>query len=307
MRTESRLEKVLTAGHLAVTSECGPPRGALPDKVREKGKYLEGVVDAINVTDNQTAMVRMSSLAASVILKQEGLTPLFQMVTRDRNRLAMQADIIGAYSLGIDTMLCLSGDHTKFGDHPMAMNVHDIDSIQLIQMVKAMRDEGKFQGGAELKNPPRMFIGAAANPFADPYELRVLRLAKKINAGADFIQTQCIFNVDKFEKWMEQVCARGLHKKCYILAGVTPIKSLGAARYMKTKVPGMDVPQEIVDRMASVPKEKQAEEGVTICVETIERLKKVEGVAGFHIMAIDWEEKVKEIVERAGLLPRPQV
>ncbi|MBU1565949.1 MAG: methylenetetrahydrofolate reductase [Proteobacteria bacterium] len=307
MRTESRLEKILAAGHLAVTSECGPPRGALPDKVREKGKHLEGIVDAVNVTDNQTAMVRMSSLAASVLLKQEGLNPLFQMVTRDRNRLAMQADIIGAYSLGIDTMLCLSGDHTKFGDHPMAMNVHDIDSIQLIQMVKGMRDEGKFQGGAELKNPPRMFIGAAANPFADPFELRVLRLAKKIAAGADFIQTQCIFNVDKFEKWMEQVCARGLHKKCYILAGVTPIKSLGAARYMKTKVPGMDVPQEIVDRMASVPKEKQAEEGVTICVETIERLKKVEGVAGFHIMAIDWEEKVKEIVERAGLLPRPQV
>ncbi len=307
MRTESRLEKILAAGHLAVTSECGPPRGALPDKVREKGRYLEGIVDAINVTDNQTAMVRMSSLAASVILKQEGLNPLFQMVTRDRNRLAMQADIIGAYSLGIDTMLCLSGDHTKFGDHPMAMNVHDIDSIQLIQMVKAMRDEGKFQGGAEIKGPPRMFIGAAANPFADPFELRVLRLAKKINAGADFIQTQCIFNVEKFEKWMELVCARGLHKKCYILAGVTPIKSLGAARYMKSKVPGMDVPQEIVDRMASVPKEKQAEEGVTICVETIERLKKVEGVAGFHIMAIDWEEKVKEIVERAGLLPRPQV
>jgi methylenetetrahydrofolate reductase (NADPH) len=229
------------------------------------------------------------------------------MVTRDRNRLAMQADIIGAYSLGIDTMLCLSGDHTKFGDHPMAMNVHDIDSVQLIQMVKGMRDQGIFQGGAEIKNPPRMFIGAAANPFADPFELRVLRLAKKINAGADFIQTQCIFNVEKFEKWMEGVCARGLHKKCYILAGVTPIKSLGAAKYMKNKVPGMDVPQEIVDRMASVPKEKQAEEGVTICVETIERLKKVEGVAGFHIMAIDWEEKVKEIVERAGLLPRPQV
>jgi methylenetetrahydrofolate reductase (NADPH) len=307
MKTESKLEKVLAAGHLAVTSECGPPRGAMPDKVIEKGKHLEGVVDAVNVTDNQTAMVRMSSFAASVLLKQQGLNPLLQMVTRDRNRLAMQADILGAYSLGIDTMLCLSGDHTKFGDHPMAMNVHDIDSVQLIQMVKTMRDEGKFQGGAEIKNPPKMFIGAAANPFADPFELRVLRLAKKIAAGADFIQTQCIFNVDKFEMWMEGVRARGLHKKTYILAGVTPIKSVGAARYMKTKVPGMEVPQEIVDRMASVPKEKQPEEGVAICVETIERLKKVEGVAGFHIMAIDWEEKVKEIVERAGLFPRPQV
>jgi methylenetetrahydrofolate reductase (NADPH) len=308
MKTESNLEKVLAAGHLAVTSECGPPRGALPEEVVKKGGYLKGIVDAVNITDNQTAMVRMSSFAASVITKQQGLHPLLQMVTRDRNRLAMQADIIGAYSLGIDTMLCLSGDHTKFGDHPMAANVHDIDSVQLIQMVKKMRDEGKFQGGADLKGPPpKMFIGAAANPFADPFELRVMRLAKKINAGADFIQTQCIFNVDKFEKWMEGVRARGLHEKCYILAGVTPIKSVGAARYMKNKVPGMDVPQEIVDRMASVPKEKQPEEGVDICLEIMERLKKVEGVAGFHIMAIEWEEKVEEIVKRAGLFPRPQV
>lgn len=307
MKTESRLEKILAAGHLAVTSECGPPRGAKPEEVIAKSKYLAGIVDAVNVTDNQTAMVRMSSLAASILIKQQGLNPLFQVTCRDRNRLAMQADIIGAYSFGIDTMLCLSGDHTKFGDHAMAMNVHDIDSIQMIQMVKDMRDKGIFQGGAEIKGPPKMFIGAAANPFADPFELRVMRLAKKIAAGADFIQTQCIFNVDKFERWMEGVREKGLHKKCYILAGVTPCKSLGAARYMANRVPGMDVPKEIVDRMASVPKEKQAEEGVTICVETIERLKKVEGVAGFHIMAIEWEEKVEEICERAGLLPRPQV
>lgn len=307
MKTESRLEKILAAGHLAVTSECGPPRGAKPEEVIAKSKYLAGIVDAVNVTDNQTAMVRMSSLAASILIKQQGLNPLFQVTCRDRNRLAMQADIIGAYSFGIDTMLCLSGDHTKFGDHAMAMNVHDIDSIQMIQMVKDMRDKGLFQGGAEIKGPPKMFIGAAANPFADPFELRVMRLAKKIAAGADFIQTQCIFNVDKFERWMEGVREKGLHKKCYILAGVTPCKSLGAARYMANRVPGMDVPKEIVDRMASVPKEKQAEEGVTICVETIERLKKVEGVAGFHIMAIEWEKKVEEICERAGLLPRPQV
>jgi methylenetetrahydrofolate reductase (NADPH) len=230
------------------------------------------------------------------------------MVTRDRNRLAMQADILGAYALGIDTMLCLSGDHTKFGDHAMAANVHDIDSIQLIQMVKSMRDEGKFQGGAEIKGViPKMFIGAAANPFADPFELRVMRLAKKIAAGADFIQTQCIFNVDKFEKWMEGVREKGLHKKCYIMAGITPMKSVGAAKYMKNRVPGMDVPRELVDRMGSVEKEKQPEEGIKICLETIERLKGVEGVAGFHIMAIDWEEKVEEIVKRADLYPRPQV
>jgi methylenetetrahydrofolate reductase (NADPH) len=229
------------------------------------------------------------------------------MVCRDRNRLAMQADIRGGYALGIRNMLCLSGDHAQFGDHPDAKGVFDIDSTQLISCVKGMRDDAKFLGGADIHEPPKIFIGAASNPFADPFELRVMRLAKKIAAGADFIQTQCIFNVDKFEKWMEGVREKGLHKKCYILAGVTPCKSLGAARYMAKRVPGMDVPQEIVDRMASVPKEKQAEEGVTICVETIERIKKIEGVAGFHIMAIEWEEKVEEICERAGLLPRPQV
>ncbi len=307
MKTESNLEKVLAAGHLAVTSECGPPRGAVAKELTDKAKYLEGVVDAVNVTDNQTAMVRMSSLAGSVLIKQQGMHPLLQVVTRDRNRLAIQADILGAYSLGIDTMLCLSGDHTKFGDHPMAANVHDIDSIQLIQMVKAMRDESKFQGGSDIKGAPKMFIGAAANPFADPFELRVMRLAKKIAAGVDFIQTQCIFNIEKFELWMEGVRKMGLHKKCYILAGVTPMKSVGAARYMKNRVPGMDVPADVVERMASVPKEKQPDEGVDICIETIERLKKVEGVAGFHIMAIEWEEKVEEIVRRAGLYPRPEI
>ena len=308
MKTESNLEKVLSAGHLAVTSECGPPRGASAGTVIDKAKYLEGAVYAVNITDNQTAMVRMSSFAGSVLVKQQGMHPLLQMVTRDRNRLAMQADILGAYALGIDTMLCLSGDHTKFGDHAMAANVHDIDSIQLIQMVKGMRDEGKFQGGADIKGVvPKMFIGAAANPFADPFELRVMRLAKKIAAGADFIQTQCIFNVEKFEKWMAGVRDKGLHNKCYIMAGITPMKSVGAAKYMKNRVPGMDVPQELVERMGSVEKEKQPEEGIKICLETIERLKKVEGVAGFHIMAIDWEEKVEEIVKRADLYPRPQV
>jgi methylenetetrahydrofolate reductase (NADPH) len=236
-----------------------------------------------------------------------GLNPVLQMVTRDRNRLAMQADIIGAYSHGIDTMLCLSGDHPHFGDHPMAAGVHDIDSIQFIRMVKNMRDEGKFQGGADIENPPRMFIGAAANPFADPFELRVARLAKKVAAGVDFIQTQCIYNLEKFENWMEGVRARGLHEKCYILAGITPMKSAAMARYMKNKVPGMDVPDEVVNRMAGVPKDKQAEEGINICVESIQRLKEVKGVAGFHIMAIEWEKKVPEIVERAGLLPRPLV
>ncbi len=307
MKTDSVLEKILTSGQLAVTSEVGPPRGTDPEAVKKKGELLRGVVDVVNVTDNQTAMVRMSSMAACAHLKQMGLHPMLQMVTRDRNRLAMQADILGAYSHGIDNMLCLSGDHPKFGDHPMAANVHDLDSVQFLRMVKDMRDEGKFQGGDEITDPPKMFIGAAANPFADPFELRVARLAKKSAAGADFVQTQCIYNIPKFKEWMKGVCARGLHKEIYVLAGITPMKSVGMARYMKNKVPGMDVPADIIKRMAGVEKKKAAAEGLTIAVEMIQELKEVEGVAGFHIMAIEWERKVPEIVERAGLLPRPSV
>jgi len=305
MKTESVVEKIIASGNLAVTSECGPPRGSDPEKIIEKANMLKGYVDAVNVTDNQTAMVRMSSLAACILIKQLGMSPILQMVTRDRNRLAMQADILGAYAHGINTMLCLSGDHPHFGDHPMAANVHDIDSIQLVQMVKNMREEGKFQGGDDILNPPKMFIGAAANPFADPFELRAARLSKKVKAGVDFIQTQCIYNLDKFETWMEKVRERGLHEKVHILAGITPMKSAGMARYMRNKVPGMDVPDEIIKRMAGVPKEKQLDEGIKISVEAIERLKAVEGVKGFHLMAIEWEEKVPEMAERAGLLPRP--
>ncbi len=308
MKTQSRLEKVFAAGHIAVTSECGPPRGANADTVREKAAFLKEHVDACNVTDNQTAMVRMSSFAAAAIIKQMGIEPVLQMVTRDRNRIAMQSDVLGAYAHGIDTMLCLSGDHPKFGDHPMANSVYDLDSVQLIQTVKQMRDEEKFQGGAEIKGgAPKMFIGAAANPFADPFELRVMRLAKKVAAGVDFIQTQCIFNLDKFETWMEGVCARGLDEHVHIMAGITPMKSAGMARYMKNKVPGMDVPDEVIKRLDGVKKEDQAQEGINMAIEAIQRLKEVKGVHGFHIMAIEWEEKVPEIVEKAGLFPRPEV
>ncbi len=307
MKTESRLEKVFASGALAVTSEVGPPRGCNVEIVKEKANLIKDYCDGINITDNQTAMVRMSSIAGGVIIKQMGLDPIIQMVSRDRNRLAMQADIIGAYALGINTMLCLSGDHPKFGDHPEAKGVFDIDSVNMIKMVKDMRDESKFQGGAEIKIPPKMFIGAAANPFADPFELRVMRLAKKVAAGVDFIQTQCIFNMDKFEKWMEGVRDRGLDKKVKILAGITPMKSLGMAKYMKNKVPGMDVPDEVIDRLAGVSKEQQPEEGIKMAVEQMERLKECKGVAGFHIMAIEWEKRVPEIVEKAGLYPRPQV
>lgn len=307
MKTDSRLEKVLASGELAVTSECGPPRGCRPEKVTEKAALLKDHVDGINVTDNQTAMVRMSSCTAGILIKQMGLDPIIQMVSRDRNRLAMQSEILGAYSFGINTMLCLSGDHAKFGDHPMAQGVFDIDSVQMIKMVQQMRDQGLFQGGAKIDGPPKMFIGAAANPFADPFELRVMRLAKKIKAGVDFIQTQCIFNLDKFEEWMKGVVDRGLDEQVHILAGITPMKSVGMARYMKNKVPGMDIPDDVIKRLEGVPKEQQPEEGIKMAVESIERLKQVKGVHGFHIMAIEWEEKVPQIVEKAGLYPRPKV
>ena len=306
-KSGSNLEKVLKAGHFAVTGECGPPRGADPEVIKKKAALLRDSADAFNITDNQTSVVRMSSIAASVLMIQEGMEPVMQMVCRDRNRIAMQSDILGACSLGIKNMLCLSGDHQKFGDHPQAKNVFDLDSIQLINTVKTMRDEGKFQGGQEIKGAPKLFIGAAENPFADPFEIRVPRLAKKVAAGVDFIQTQCIFNLAKFELWMKQVVDRGLHEKVYILAGVTPFKSFGMAKYMANNVPGMDVPEDLLKRMKDTPKEKQAEEGITIAVETIAKLKAMAGVAGIHIMAIEWEEKVGEIAQKAGLLPRPKV
>lgn len=307
MKTASRLEKILESGAFAVTSECGPPRGADPQVVREKGELLRGSVDAINVTDNQTSVVRMSSIAACVILKEMGLEPICQMTTRDRNRIAIQSDLLGAAALGMNNLLCLSGDHQRFGDHPTAKNVYDIDSIQLIYAVHQMREEGKFINGEEIKTPPKFFIGAAANPFADPFSIRVPRLAKKAAAGVDFIQTQCIYNMDKFKEWMKGVVDRGLHEKVKILAGVTPMKSVGMARYMKRSVPGMDVPDEVIKRLQGAGKGNVATEGIKFCVEQIQELKEMEGIAGVHLMAIEWEEKVPEMVKAAGLHPRPEV
>jgi methylenetetrahydrofolate reductase (NADPH) len=275
--------------------------------VREKGELLRGFVDAVNVTDNQTSVVRMSSIAASVILKEIGLEPICQMTTRDRNRIAIQSDLLGAAALGMNNLLCLSGDHQRFGDNPTAKNVYDIDSIQLIYTVHQMREEGKFINGEEIKTPPRFFIGAAANPFADPFAIRVPRLAKKAAAGVDFIQTQCIYNMDKFKEWMKGVVDRGLHEKVKILAGVTPMKSVGMARYMKKSVPGMDVPDEVIKRLQGAGKGNAATEGIKFCVEQIQELKEMEGIAGVHIMAIEWEEKVPEMVKAAGLSPRPEV
>jgi len=301
----SNLKKVLENGQFAVTAECGPPKGSDAESVLKKAEFLKDKVDAVNVTDNQTAIVRMSSLAACSLLKTGGFDPVLQMVVRDRNRIALQSDVLGASALGIRNVLCLSGDHQIFGNQPQAMGVFDLDSIQFVQTVKTMRDNGTILGGDVLNMSPDLFIGAAANPFADPFEFRVVRLSKKIRAGADFIQTQCIYNLERFEKWIHMARDMGLTERASILGGVTPLKSTGMANYMKNKVSGMDIPDKLIKRMKGVSKDKQREEGIRISVETIERLKEIPGVKGVHIMAIEWEEGVGEIVERAGLLPRP--
>ena len=306
MKSGSRLEKVLTADKFAVTAELGPPQNANPEAIKKKAQYCLNNVDGANITDNQTAIVRMSSIAAASIAISCGVEPVVQMVCRDRNRIAMQSDILGAAALGVKNLLCLSGDHQKFGNHPQAANVFDIDSMQLIAMIKKMRDDKQFLSGDAIKeHEPRLFIGAVENPFADPFEFRVLRLAKKIEAGADFIQTQCVFDIDKFSKWMELVVEAGLHKKVYILAGLTPVRSAKALIYMKNEVAGMSIPDELIKRMESAKEPK--EEGIKICLEMIESVKKIDGVSGIHLMPIGWESITPVILERAGLLPRPQV
>lgn len=323
----SRLERILRAGEFAVTGELGPPQSADGQVIREKTRLLQGCCDAVNITDNQTAIVRMSSIGAGAIVVHEGLEPVIQMTCRDRNRLAIQSELLGAYALGMRNVLCLTGDHQQFGNHPTAKNVFDIDSLQLVKLVADMRDECIFQCGEALKGQePRFFVGAAAAPFADPLDFRPFRLAKKVKAGADFIQTQLIYDVDAFKQYMTRVRDLGLHTQTYLLAGVGPLKSPGMARYMKHNVPGLLVPDALIERMtaagapwAGIPKAEMTREdkrarstawkevGIQICVELIQQIREIEGVAGVHIMAIEWEEAVRPIVEAAGLLPRPVV
>ena len=327
MKVSSNLEKILASGQFAATGELGPPKSAEAEAIKRKAALLKGLVDAVNITDNQTAIVRMSSIGAGTLVVQEGLEPVIQMTCRDRNRLAIQSDLLGAYALGMRNLLCLSGDHQNFGNHPSAKNVFDMDSIQLVQMVAAMRDARVFQCGEAFKGPePRFFVGAAAAPFADPIEFRPLRLAKKVRAGANFIQTQLIYDIPAFKTFMAKVRALGLHEGAFILAGVGPLKSPAMARYMKDSVPGLWVPDELIARMeaagapwADIPKDQLSkedkkaradawkQEGIAICIELIQQIREIEGVAGVHIMAIEWEEAVRPIVEGAGLLPRPTV
>ncbi len=299
---KSNLEQALRAGRFAVTIELGPPKSVDASSVKKKADLLRGYGDAYNITDNQTAIVRMSSMAVAHMLVEQGLEPVMQMTCRDRNRIAMQSDLLGAYGLGIRNVLCLTGDHMACGNHPQARKVYDLDSINLIDMVRGM-NEGKFQCGESLTPPPQFFIGAVENPFAPPYEFRPFRLAKKAEAGAQFIQTQMIFNVKRFREFMGRVCDLGLPEKLFILAGVGPLKSPGMARYMRDNLAGCEVSDEIVKRMEGTPKEKWRAEGINICVEIIQKLKDIPGIAGVHIMSIEWEEAVPQIVQEANLLP----
>ncbi len=303
MEAVSNLQKVLEEGKFAVTAEIGPPKHANAEVIKKHAAVLKGHVEAANLTDNQTAIVRMSSIAAGAICVQSGIEPVIQMVCRDRNRIAMQSDLLGAYALGCRNLLCLSGDHQKFGNHPTSKNVFDIDSIQLLHMMKTMSVEKKFQCGDEIKSDFNMFIGAAANPFGDPFEFRVARLKKKVDAGAQFIQTQCIFDVERFKKWMDGVVAEGLHKRVHILAGLTPMKSDKGFKYIKKYVAGMSVPDELIKRMEQA--EDKKEEGIKICVDAINEVKKIKGVHGVHIMAIWWESIVPRIIQETGLKERP--
>lgn len=302
IESKSKLQKILESGGFSVTAEIGPPMSTDGDIVRKKAKEMKGVIDAANVTDNQTAIVRMSSIAASYLSLQEGVEPVVQMTCRDRNRIALQSDLLGAYALGLRNLLCLSGDHQSFGNHPQSKNVYDLDSIQLIQALDRMKKDRVFISGRTVKKPAEFFLGATANPFADPEELQLIRLHKKINAGAQFIQTQAIYDVERFSRWMEKVRAAGLHKRVYIMAGILVNKSLKSIE-MTQKVAGMDVPDSFAERMRKAS--SQEEEGLAIALELIDSVRKIEGISGIHIMAVGWESIVPTLVEKAGFLPRP--
>ena len=303
---KSNLQKILEAGHFSVSAEIGPPMSADADHVVASAQELKGLVDAANVTDNQTAVVRMSSVAASYLSLTNGVEPVLQMTCRDRNRIAIQSDLLGASALGLKNLLILSGDHQLFGNHPQSKNVYDVDSIQLVDALRKLKEEGVFMSGSQCKLPPEFFLGATVSPFADPEELQMIRLRKKIKAGAQFVQTQAIYDVERFAKWMEKARELDLHKKTYILAGIVVNKSLKSLE-MTGLVPGIAVPQVLLDRMKAAGKENYQKEGVAIALELIDGLRKIEGVSGIHIMAIGWESIVPSLVEKAGFLPRPVI
>ncbi|HEY3111329.1 MAG TPA: methylenetetrahydrofolate reductase [Chloroflexota bacterium] len=297
----SQLHDVLRHGRFAVTAEIGPPRSATLEPIRRKARLLRGWVDAANVTDNQSAVARLASWAGCLALMQEGLEPVMQLQCRDRNRIALQTDLLGAGAFGIPNVALMTGDHQRFGDHPDARGVFDLDSVQLLWTARTMRDARRLLSGRELQVPPRWLIGAVENPFAPPRAYRAERLGKKVAAGAQFVQTQLTFDLPAFAAWMAAVRDLGLDRRCFVLAGVGPIKSLRALEHMRHAVPGVHVPDEVVERLGGVPEDRVAAEGLALCVEVIQRLREIPGLAGVHVMAVGWEEAVPEILERAGL------
>ena len=302
----SRLERVLRSGGFAVTAELNPPDSANPQEVYDAAVVLSEVCDAINATDASGANCHMSSVAICALLTRAGYEPVYQVSCRDRNRIAIQGDLLGAAAMGVKNVLCLTGDDVTAGDQPGAKRVFDLDSIQLLRTITIMRDKGMFLSGRKLTTPPRFYLGAAINPFVPPYDWQAHRMDKKIEAGANFIQTQYCFDVPRFKRFMEQVRDLVIDQKVCILVGVGPLRSDKAAEYMRTRVPGVVIPDEIVNRLRRTSKERQQEEGKRICVEIIQQVREIDGVAGVHVMAYRQEELVAEIIEEAGLLPRPK-
>lgn len=302
--SNSRLERVLKSGRFAVTAELDAPDSANPDDVYKNALVLSEVCDAINATDAAGANCHMSSMGCCALLTRAGYEPILQVGCRDRNRIAIQGDLLGAAAMGVNTVLCITGDDVSNGDQPEAKRVFDFDSIQLLQVVRTMRDKGVLLSGRKLSTKPRFFIGAVENPFAPPYDWRPFRLAKKIQAGAQFIQTQYCFDMPRFRQFMQRVCDLGLDKQVYILAGVGPLRSFKAAEFMRDRVPGVWIPDELMQRMEKTPKNKQTAEGKQICIEIIQQVREIVGVAGVHVMAYRQEEMVADIIQQAGLLPR---
>lgn len=304
MKSGSRLERVLTSGRFAVTAELNPPDSADPSAVYDRALVLAEVCDGINATDASGANVHMSSVGICALLTRAGYEPIMQVSCRDRNRIAIQGDLLGAAAMGVRNVLCLTGDGVQTGDQPGAKPVFDLDSISLLRTARTLRDEGHFLSGRNLDSKPRFFLGGAANPFVPPYEYRPQRLAKKVAAGADFIQTQYCFDVPRLKEFMAAVCQAGLNDQVHILVGVGPLRSAKAAEWMRKFVPGVVIPDAIIDRLKGAGKGKQQAEGKQICVEIIQQVREIDGVCGVHVMAYRQEELVAEIIEEAGLLPR---
>ena len=295
-----RFERVLRAGQFAVTAEIAPPDSADPADVYERAALFDGYVDAINATDSSGANCHMSSIGICSLLTRRGYAMILQQSCRDRNRIAMQGDILGAAAMGVCNILCLSGDGVQSGDHPEAKPVFDMDSISALSMVRHMRDEQQFLSGRAINSPPRLFLGGAANPFAPPLDFRPHRMAKKIAAGAQFIQTQYCFDVERMKTFMAQVRDMGLLEKAYVLAGVGPLASAKAAEWIRKNVAGVHIPDDVIQRLAGAEDQKQ--EGVDLCVDLIEQVREIEGVSGVHIMAYRMEDRIGEIVARSNAL-----